>query len=88
MCVCVYVCMCVYVYVCMFVDEKDSYMYQTIGHQIVSTQPQQPQRQRQRQRLFRAPIRGLAIAKQLQYTETEGDEVEDLYILLAKVKVY
>ncbi|XP_057872769.2 diphthine--ammonia ligase isoform X3 [Cryptomeria japonica] len=63
------------------VDELDSYMYQTVGHQIIDTYPQcmgLP--------LFRRRIRGTPRYKELKYIGTEGDEVEDLLILLSEVK--
>ncbi|QCD97390.1 Diphthine--ammonia ligase/Uncharacterized protein [Vigna unguiculata] len=44
------------------VDELDSYMYQTVGHQIIVRH------------------------QELGYKETQGDEVEDLFILLREVK--
>lgn len=63
------------------VDELDSYMYQTVGHQIIVTYAQcmgLP--------LLRRRIRGTSRHQELKYTETHGDEVEDLMILLSEVK--
>lgn len=63
------------------VDELDSYMYQTVGHQIIVTYSQcmgLP--------LFRRRLRGTSRFQELKYTETQGDEVEDLMILLSEVK--
>lgn len=63
------------------VDELDSFMYQTVGHQIVMAYAQcmgLP--------LFRRRIRGLSRAQDLRYTQTYGDEVEDLFLLLREVQ--
>ncbi|CAM6112575.1 unnamed protein product [Calypogeia fissa] len=63
------------------VDELDSFMYQTVGHQVVAAFAQcmgLP--------LFRRRIQGSPRAKDLRYIATEGDEVEDLEILLRAVK--
>ncbi|KAF5836978.1 hypothetical protein DUNSADRAFT_5000 [Dunaliella salina] len=62
-------------------DELDSYMYQTVGHQLVESYTScmgVP--------LFRHRIRGSSKHQDLQYTRTSGDEVEDLSLLLAYVK--
>ncbi|GAX85055.1 hypothetical protein CEUSTIGMA_g12475.t1 [Chlamydomonas eustigma] len=62
-------------------DELDSYMFQTVGHQLVGCYapcmgiP-----------LFRRKLKGKSERQDLQYTQTEGDEVEDLYYLLAYIK--
>ncbi|KAL2642116.1 hypothetical protein R1flu_009703 [Riccia fluitans] len=63
------------------IDELDSYMYQTVGHQVISAMAQcvgLP--------LFRRKIRGQSRSTGLRYTRTDGDEVEDLEILLRAVK--
>ncbi|XP_008810325.1 diphthine--ammonia ligase isoform X2 [Phoenix dactylifera] len=63
------------------VDELDSYMYQTVGHQIVISYAEcmgLP--------LFRRRIRGSSRHQHLSYAVTEGDEVEDMFILLNEVK--
>ncbi|XAR60041.1 Diphthine--ammonia ligase [Bertholletia excelsa] len=63
------------------VDELDSYMYQTVGHQIVVSYAKcigVP--------LFRRRIQGSTRQHKLSYTMTPGDEVEDLFILLNEVK--
>ncbi|KAF6136194.1 hypothetical protein GIB67_001603 [Kingdonia uniflora] len=63
------------------VDELDSYMYQTVGHQIVVCYagcmglP-----------LFRRRIHGSTRHQNLSYKRTQGDEVEDMLKLLAEVK--
>ncbi|KAM7269393.1 hypothetical protein ACFE04_024890 [Oxalis oulophora] len=63
------------------VDELDSYMYQTVGHQIVVSFAEcmgLP--------LFRRPIKGSSRHRELSYKMTPDDEVEDLFILLSEVK--
>ncbi|KAL6516206.1 hypothetical protein OROGR_019511 [Orobanche gracilis] len=62
-------------------DELDSYMYQTVGHQIVVSYAQCmgiP--------LFRRRIQGSTRHHGLNYNMTPGDEVEDMLILLKEVK--
>ncbi|RYR53846.1 hypothetical protein Ahy_A06g029093 isoform G [Arachis hypogaea] len=53
------------------VDELDSYMYQTVGHQIIVSY---------------AECMGLPLHQELGYRTTQGDEVEDMFILLREVK--
>ncbi|KAJ7556728.1 hypothetical protein O6H91_05G095500 [Diphasiastrum complanatum] len=63
------------------VDELDSFMYQTVGHQIVEAYAEcmgLP--------LFRKRILGKASVQEMRYSETQGDEVEDLEVLLRTVK--
>lgn len=63
------------------VDELDSYMYQTVGHQIIVSYANcmgVP--------LFRRKIQGSTRRHDLSYNKTEGDEVEDMFILLKEVK--
>lgn len=63
------------------VDELDSFMYQTVGHQIVTAYTQcmgLP--------LFRRRIQGGSSARELRYNLTASDEVEDLFLLLKEVK--
>ncbi|GLT57806.1 hypothetical protein SLA2020_307540 [Shorea laevis] len=63
------------------VDELDSYMYQTVGHQIIVSYAEcmgVP--------LFRRRIQGSTRHQKLSYKMTPGDEVEDMYILLNEVK--
>ncbi|CAM8925884.1 unnamed protein product [Rhodiola kirilowii] len=63
------------------VDELDSYMYQTAGHQIIVKYAEcmgVP--------LFRRRIRGTTRRQNLSYKLTPGDEVEDMFILLSEVK--
>ncbi|KAL8551962.1 hypothetical protein ACS0TY_000856 [Phlomoides rotata] len=62
-------------------DELDSYMYQTVGHQIIVCYAQcmgVP--------LFRRRIQGSTRHHGLSYSMTPGDEVEDMLILLKEVK--
>ena len=71
-----------YSYLLNLLDEKDSYMYQTIGHQLVSCIAKcmgLP--------LFERSIKGKSLNTNLIYKRTKGDEVEDLYDLLVSVKV-
>ncbi|XP_019421815.1 PREDICTED: diphthine--ammonia ligase isoform X1 [Lupinus angustifolius] len=63
------------------VDELDSYMYQTVGHQIVVSYAEcmgLP--------LFRRRIQGSTRHQELGYRITQGDEVEDMFNLLCEVK--
>ncbi|KAK1621203.1 hypothetical protein QYE76_026720 [Lolium multiflorum] len=63
------------------VDELDSYMYQTVGHQIVVCYAKcmgLP--------LFRRRISGSTRDHALKYSVTPGDEVEDMFALLSEVK--
>lgn len=67
----------------MFVlDEMDSYMYQTVGHQGIDLYAEAMGLP-----LYRETITGNAISQGRTYDPTENDEVEDLYRLLSKVKV-
>eukprot|EP00850_Spirogloea_muscicola_P016894 SM000141S00838 [mRNA] locus=s141:37206:42036:+ [translate_table: standard] len=62
------------------VDELDSYMYQTVGHQLVAAYAEcmgLP--------LFRRRLRGSARLRELRYRPTVGDEVEDLTALVQDV---
>ncbi|CAI0385191.1 unnamed protein product [Linum tenue] len=70
------------------VDELDSYMYQTVGHQIIVSYAEcmgVP--------LFRRQIKGTTrqvllttMHQELNYKMTHGDEVEDMFVLLKEVK--
>ena len=63
------------------VDDLDSYMYQTVGHQNIRALAHclgLP--------LLRQPLHGGSKNLDLHYTPTECDEVEDLYQLLCRVK--
>ncbi|CAC5365164.1 DPH6 [Mytilus coruscus] len=62
-------------------DEMDSYMYQTVGHHAIHLYAEAiglP--------LYRHTIEGSSTTIKMDYKTTEGDEVEDLYTLLKKIK--
>ncbi|XP_047475310.1 diphthine--ammonia ligase-like isoform X1 [Penaeus chinensis] len=62
-------------------DELDSYMYQSVGHMGVAMYAEAvgvP--------LYRRIIQGSSITTTKTYNPTEGDEVEDLYLLLKEVQ--
>lgn len=71
-------------------DEIDSYMYQTVGHSGLATIAQALNLP-----LFTHEIKGTAVNQEGEYGQreggkgkgTEGDETEDMYELLNKVKV-
>ncbi|XP_042244943.1 diphthine--ammonia ligase [Thunnus maccoyii] len=62
-------------------DELDSYMYQTVGHQAIELYSEAMDLP-----LYRRTIQGSSLDTSRDYSETEGDEVEDLYQLLHLVK--
>ncbi|XP_069563269.1 diphthine--ammonia ligase isoform X1 [Brachyistius frenatus] len=62
-------------------DELDSYMYQTVGHQAIELYADAMDLP-----LYRRTIQGSSLDTSRNYSETEGDEVEDLYQLLYHVK--
>ncbi|MES1920321.1 hypothetical protein MHBO_002003 [Bonamia ostreae] len=62
-------------------DEIDSYMYQTVGHRLINSVGEAigvP--------LYKRKIRGEMILSTLDYSFKEGDEVEDLFELVKKIK--
>ncbi|KAL1352374.1 hypothetical protein HN51_016364 [Arachis hypogaea] len=64
-----------------YVYYNDSFMYHTVGHQVIVSYAEcmgLP--------LFRRKIRGEARHTAISYITTEGDEVEDMFILLREVK--
>jgi diphthamide synthase (EF-2-diphthine--ammonia ligase) len=64
-------------------DELDSYMYQSVGHEIIDLFAQAMELP-----LYRAEIKGDAQTTEKEYPQPiDGDEVEDLYHLLREVKV-
>ncbi|AAF63779.1 unknown protein [Arabidopsis thaliana] len=63
------------------VDELDSYMYQTVGHQILVGYAEC-----MNVPLFRRRIRGSSRHQKLSYQMTPDDEVEDMFVLLSEVK--
>ena len=64
-------------------DEMDSYMFQTVGHHAIELYAEAMGLP-----LFRSTIKGTAVCQQANYSKSEEDEVEDLYELLIKIKVY
>lgn len=70
-----------YLYTCVL-DELDSYMYQTVGHQNIELYAEAMGLP-----LYREAITGNALNQSKNYNPTDDDEVEDLYRLLVKVKV-
>ncbi|ORY80396.1 hypothetical protein BCR37DRAFT_348824 [Protomyces lactucae-debilis] len=62
-------------------DEMDSWMYQTVGHDVVPMYAEAMGLP-----MFRQVIHGTNVATDLHYTKSEGDETEDLMLLLSKVK--
>lgn len=65
-----------------FIDELDSYMYQSVGHHAIDLYAEAiglP--------LYRRDIQGSSVATDRDYLPTATDEVEDLYELLKNVKV-
>ncbi|CAB1331073.1 unnamed protein product, partial [Coregonus sp. 'balchen'] len=64
-------------------DELDSYMYQTVGHQAIDLYAEAMDLP-----LYRRTIQGSSLDTGRDYSQTEGDEVEDLYHLLKMVQVY
>uniref|UniRef100_A0A673I1X5 Diphthine--ammonia ligase n=1 Tax=Sinocyclocheilus rhinocerous TaxID=307959 RepID=A0A673I1X5_9TELE len=65
----------------LFPDELDSYMYQTVGHQAVGLYAEAMDVP-----LYRRTIEGSSLHTAREYSQTEGEEVEDLYQLLKLVK--
>ena len=64
-------------------DELDSFMYQTVGHNAIDLYAQAMDLP-----LYRGLIHGSSVAQGKVYTETDQDEVEDLYKLLKRIKVW
>ena len=64
-----------------FIDELDSYMYQTVGHQAIDLYAKA-----MRLPLYRRYISGIALSQTMDYEATPEDEVEDLYDLLKEMK--
>ncbi|ABN65776.2 adenine nucleotide alpha hydrolase [Scheffersomyces stipitis CBS 6054] len=62
-------------------DEIDSFMFQTVGHDIIDSYSEclgVP--------IYRQAITGGSTNQSLEYSKTENDEIEDLYKLLKSVK--
>lgn len=67
----------------LFVDELDSYMYQTVGHQGIEMFAEAMELP-----LYRRTTSGITAQKGKNYEPLDSDdEVEDLYELLKEVKV-
>ena len=62
-------------------DEIDSYMYQTVGHDVIDLYSEAMGLP-----LYREYIQGTSLQIDSDYIEESQDEVEDLYRLLARVK--
>lgn len=62
-------------------DEIDSFMFQTVGHDIIEYYSECVEVP-----LYRQEINGSSKNQLLEYSITEDDEIEDLYQLLKKVK--
>lgn len=63
-------------------DEMDSYMYQTVGHDAIDLYSEATELP-----LYREAILGTSLQLSADYTlNSQEDEVEDLYRLLARVK--
>ena len=66
-----------------FSDELDSFMFQTVGHDVIDLYADAiglP--------LFRRTIAGSSICQELNYDYNNGDEVEDLLLLLKEIQVF
>ncbi|UJR26709.1 hypothetical protein I4U23_008025 [Adineta vaga] len=64
------------------IDELDSYMYQSVGHEIIDLLAKAMELP-----LYRAEIKGDAQTINKEYDQpVNGDEVEDLYELLVEIK--
>lgn len=66
-----------------FIDELDSYMYQSVGHQAIELYAEAMGLP-----LFRQRTNGVALQLEKIYTHTPEDEVEDLFDLLNNIKVH
>jgi diphthine-ammonia ligase len=62
-------------------DELDSFMYQTVGHQAIEAYSEAMGLP-----LYRQVISGKALSQGMQYNASDGDEVEDLFLLLHKIQ--
>ncbi|KAL7675211.1 hypothetical protein ACOME3_001474 [Neoechinorhynchus agilis] len=59
------------------INELDSFMFQTVGHELIDLQAQAMDLP-----LFRAETEGNAINMEMSYSPNDEDEVEDLFKLL------
>lgn len=72
-----------YVLIQLFLDELDSFMYQTVGHDAIHLYSECMEVP-----LYRREILGGSVAQGSDYRVTDNDETEDLYLLLKEVLVY
>lgn len=63
------------------IDEIDSFMFQTVGHDIIEYYSECLEVP-----LYRQEINGTSKNQRLEYSITDEDEIEDLYVLLKMVK--
>lgn len=77
-------CFSLSIVICIYsIDELDSYMYQSVGHEIIDLFAKAMELP-----LYRAEIKGNAQTTEKDYEQpVDGDEVEDLYELLSQIKV-
>lgn len=64
------------------IDELDSYMYQTVGHNVIENYAKCMDLP-----CYRQPINGTPINQEMNYETTDLDETEDLFILLKRIQV-
>lgn len=62
-------------------DELDSYMFQTVGHEGIHLYAEAMELP-----LYQETTQGDSVTKEMTYEPVDGDEVEDLYRLLNRVK--
>ena len=63
-------------------DELDSFMFQTVGWNVIESFAACLDRP-----LFRGELRGRSVHRDLSYLPTDSDEVEDLFHLVQRVKL-
>jgi diphthine-ammonia ligase len=63
------------------VQELDSFMFQTVGHDVLDFYEECTGLP-----MYRGDIHGTSKNQQLDYESTQDDEIEDLYTLLSKIK--
>ena len=63
------------------VDELDSFMFQTVGHDGIHLYAEAMGLP-----LYQATTNGVSVSRGMTYDPKKGDEVEDLYELLKRVK--
>ena len=75
-------CFSIFLMADLFLDEMDSYMYQTVGNDAIELYSEAMGLP-----LFQRTIRGNPVEQGKDYNVNEKDEVEDLYELLKDVMV-